>query len=54
MASFENDAAVSNLVDGLLGIDDVGLFLYHLADTLGAGGTLRQHHEDHREHHQRL
>ena len=48
----ENNAAVGNLIDGVLGIHDVGLFLDDFADTFGTGGTLRQHNEDHREHHQ--
>ena len=50
----EIHAAIGNLIDGLLWIYDVRLFLDDLADALGTGGTLREHHEDHRQHHQRL
>ena len=50
----ELHAAITDLVDGIVGIHDVGLLLDDLADALGRGGTLRQHHKDHRQHHQRL
>lgn len=49
----ERDGAVGDGGDGLLGVDDVGLLVDDLGDTLGGGGALGEHDEDHGEHHQR-
>ena len=50
----EVDAAILHLFHGIpLRILDVGILTQYLYDTLAAGSTHRQHHEDHAQHHQR-